>query len=135
MALGLATALRNDRAQRIQNSIDAAGAGAEMIIYSGTRPVTGGAPSGTALVTFTLPFPVAPAAVGGVLTFDAVPAENIAVSGGAAWFRIEDNANAPILDGDVGLTGSGADLELDSVTFVSGRLISIDSFVLTEGNP
>ncbi len=134
MALGLATSLRNDRSSRIQVYIDAAGAGAELTIYSGVRPGTGAPPAGSALVTFTLPFPVAPFPVGGVLTFDAIPPENIAVSGGATWFRIVDNSVSQAIDGDVGLTGSGADLELDSTTFVSGRLISIDTFVLTEGN-
>jgi len=135
MTLALAGTLRSDRADRITNYIDAAGAGAELTIYSGVRPGTGAPPAGAALVTFALPFPVAPAAVSGVLTFDSIPPENIAVSGGATWFRIIDNSMSQAIDGDVGLTGSGADLELDSTTFVSGRLISIDSFVLTEGNP
>lgn len=136
MALGLATALRNDRADRITNYIQAGAASdGSLIIYSGSRPATGAPPAGSALVTFTLSAPVAPVAVSGVLTFNAIAPESIAISGGAAWFRIIDISTSQVIDGDVGLTGSGADMELDSVTFVSGRLISIDSFVLTEGNP
>lgn len=132
MALGLATSLRNDRAAEITAALDA-GAGGFLFIYSGVRPSFGGA-AGTALATWEFPQPSAPAPSGGVLTFNALPPENVAVSGSASWFRFSTDGGTPLLDGDCGVTGSGADMELDSTTLVSGRLITVDSIVLTEGN-
>ena len=135
MALGYAGALRNIRADETRDYIDAAGSGATLKIYGGTRPITGGAPGGSALVTFILPFPVAPDATLGVSTWNAIAGVNITSSSTAAWFRVEDNSSSQAIDGDVGDVGSGADMELDSTTLVSGRLMTIDSAVITEGNP
>lgn len=133
MSLGFKGTLRNSRADDTRDLVDASGAGI-LLIYGGVRPITGGAPPGAALVSFTLPTPVAANAVSGVSTWNAIGPQNIAISGGASWFRVEDNIGGFVFDGGVGVTGSGADMELDSVTFTSGRLISIDNFSITEGN-
>lgn len=134
MTLRFNATLRSERADQTRDTVDASAQG-KLIIYSGTQPATGGAPTGSALVTFTFPNPSAPNAAAGVSTYNTIPPENIAISGGATWFRVTDGAAGFVFDGTVTVTGGGGDMQLDSTTFVSGRLISIDSFVITEGNP
>lgn len=135
MTIAIIEATLNARANVLRDAIDA-GAGAGVLnVYSGTRPAgPGSAPAGTLLASFTLNDPVAPDAVGGVSTWNDVAPVTIAATGTASWFRVTTSDPTAVFDGDVGVTGSGADLELDSVSLTSGRLISLDSFILTEVN-
>lgn len=134
MTIALRTSARNARADQITAQIETGGAGT-MYIYATARPgAVGSAPGGAPIATFPLPTPVAPAAVSGVLTFNAIAPINASGGATAIWFRIEDGANNAVLDGDVGATGSGSDLELDNTFIGLGQLMSIDSVVMTEGN-
>ena len=134
MTIGIVTATRNSRVDEINTATNVSGPGA-LRVYNGTRPATGGTAT-TLLAEFTMSNPafVTPA-VAGVMTANSISATTIAASGTATWFRIVDGAGSSVLDGSVGLVASGADLEFDTVTFVSGRAITVDSLVLTEGNP
>lgn len=135
MALRLSTATRNTRGNAISTAIDAGAGAGTLAIYSGSIPTSPASPpNGTLLVTFTLADPVAGAAVNGVVTWNAIAATNVATSGTAGWFRVADSNGTAIFDGTVTATGAGGDLQLDSTALVSGRLISIDSVVLTEAS-
>lgn len=91
MALKLATALRNTRADAIAAR---AGNAAKLRIYSGSRPANADtAPSGTLLAELTCGTPFAPAASGGVLTANAITQDLTADNTGtASWFRLVDSA-------------------------------------------
>lgn len=111
-----------------------AGNAALLRIYSGTRPSTGGTAT-TLLAELTCDTPFAAAAVNGVLTLGAITQDSSAnATGTATWFRIvQSDGTTHVLDGDVGTSGS--DLNLTTVSIVSGQPVSVTSFVITEGNP
>lgn len=131
MTLGIADAIRSTRADEIRDAVDADASAGILIVYDGVRPSKGGTTT-TALATFTLPDPVAPNAVAGVSTWNAISASTISVTATASWFRVTDGAAAFVFDGDCGLSGS--DLNFDSLSFVSGRSVTIDSFIISDGN-
>lgn len=52
----------------------------------------------------------------------------IAVSQGVAtWFRVYNRNKAPVMDGDVTLTGKGGDIQLDNVNILVGGAIQINT--------
>lgn len=132
MAIGLVTAIRTNMLQQIIDAIDA-GAGAGVIkIYNGTRPATGGAAT-TLLAELVCSNPAAASNTNGVLTLDAIADDTSAnATGTASWFRVEDSNGTAVLDGDVGTSGS--DLNLNTVAFTSGDVVSITSFVINANN-
>lgn len=131
MALGYVAALRNAQLDELTAALDAGTAGLWRI-YDGTRPATGGAVTNL-LAQLTFSDPSAPAAAAGVLTFSAITGDSSAdATGTATWFRWVTSAAAFVADGDVGT--SGADLNLDSVSIVSGGTVDITSATVTAGN-
>lgn len=130
MALGYNATLRNNQLDEITGL---AGGSALLKIFSGSRPATGGAET-TQLAELTCNATFAAAASGGVLTLNAISDDTSADdTGTATWFRIESSGATHVMDGDVGT--SGADLNFDSVSFVSGGTVAVDSFTITNGNP
>jgi len=101
--------------------------------YDGAQPATPDTPITTQvlLATNNLGFPAAGASVGGTATFNAIAAATIAASGVVAWFRIfaSDGITA-IADGTVGT--SGCDINVNSVAFSSGALLSVTSLTLSQ---
>jgi len=134
MALGLSTTLRNSRLSQIAAAVDG-GAGAGVLrIYNGVRPSTGGTAT-TLLSEHTMSDPAFGAAAGGVLTANSIADDTSAnATATATWCRIVDSNGTFIIDGSVGLVGSGADLEMNSVNIGIGQTVSINSLVITEGN-
>ena len=132
MAISYDDTLRDNRMDEVTA---VAGNAALIRIYSGTRPTNGGA-EGTLLAELTCDTPFAPASSGGVLTLGTITDDSSAnASGTASWFRIYSaGAAAIVMDGDVGIAGSGADLILDSTSITATQTVSIDTFVITEGN-
>jgi hypothetical protein len=131
MALAYSATLRNTMLNTITT---AAGASALLRIYSGTRPATGGTAT-TLLAELTCNATFAPAASGGVLTFNAITQDTSADSTGTAtWFRIvKSDGTTHVLDGNVG--SSGSDLNLTTTSIVATQPVSVTSFVITEANP
>lgn len=134
MAFKLATAIRNSRMTDIITAIDAGPSAGKINIYSGTRPATGGTAT-TLIASLTLSDPSFPAPVNGVATANAITADSsAAASGTMTWARITTSVGAFVMDCDVGLTASGADIKFPSVAVSSGQTVSISSFVLTDSN-
>ena len=132
MALGMASSLRNARADQIKTAIDA-GAGAGLFrIYDGSRPATCGTAT-TLLAELTFTDPSAAAASGGVLTMSAITADSSAnATATATWYRNVDSTGTCVLDGSVGTSGS--DLNLNSTSIATGQQVSVTSYTITEGN-
>lgn len=132
MALGLNTTLRNNMLDEITTDIDAGAGAGTLRIYDGTQPATGGTAT-TLLAELTLSDPSCAAASGGVLTFSSITSDTSAnATGTATWFRIVDSDTNFVLDGTVGT--SGADINFDSVSFVTGGTVAISSLTITDPN-
>jgi len=74
----------------------------------------------------------APAAVAGVLTFNAITSDTDAnATGTATWFRaLKSDGSTVVFDGSVGT--SGANLNLNSVAISSGAAVSVTSLTYTQ---
>lgn len=129
MALQFETTTRNAMMDAITTKV---GASARFRIYSGTAPTNcAAALSGnTLLVDLPCSATFAPAASGGVLTLNAITQTNAAAGGTASFFRIYDSGGSTCyVQGSVGT--SGADLNLNTTTIVSGGPVQITSETFT----
>ena len=133
MTIGMVAALRNSRLDAIST---AAGSAALLTLYSGTRPATGGTAT-TALATFTMGTPFAPASSAGVLSPNLPSATTGLVGAGAGtaatWARLTTAAAGFVMDMSVGT--SGADINLNTTTISFGVAVAMTSATLTDGNP
>lgn len=130
MALAYSTTVRNAMLDAITTAIGTSGL---LRIYDGTRPASGGAAT-TLLAQLALSATAAPAASGGVLTFNAITQDSSAdATGTATWFRVTTSGGTFVIDGSVGTSGS--DLNLTTTSIVATQPVSVTSFVITEGNP
>jgi hypothetical protein len=129
MALAYSVAARNAMLDEITASVGASGL---LRIYDGSRPATGGAAT-TLLAELTCNATFAPAAASGVLTLNAITSDSSAnATGTATWFRIVTSGGTHVIDGNVGTSGS--DLNLNTVSIVSGATVAVTSFTITGGN-
>jgi len=73
------------------------------------------------------------AAVAGVLTANALTPDSAAnASGTATWFRVLQSDGTSVLwDGNVGVTGSTSDLELNSVAISINAAVSVSALTHT----
>jgi hypothetical protein len=132
MALGYAATLRNNQLDEIAALVDAGAAGGKLVLYSGSRPATGGSIT-TEVATLTFSTTAFGAAAAGALTANAISDDASATGGTATWFRVTDSDDTFVMDGDVGTSGS--DLNLTDVAIGAGSTVSVSSFVITAGNP
>lgn len=134
MTIAYTTSLIHTRLDAITALVDA-GAGAGLLeIYDGAQPSKGGTVTNllAQLVFSTTSFPAASTET---LTANAITDDSAAnATGTATWFRVTDSTGAFVMDGTVGLTGSGADLELSNTSVVLGVPVSVSSFVISGGN-
>lgn len=132
MTIGYAAALRNAQLDAITTR---AGNAAVLRIYTGAKPATGAAATGTLLAELVCGTPFAAAAAAGVLTLGTISADGSAnATGTAGWFRISSSGGTHVLDGTCGASGSGADLILSTTSIVSGAIIAVTSATITRGN-
>lgn len=128
MALSYSTTVRDNRLTQIST---AAGTGAFIRIYDGSRPATGGAAT-TLLAELTVAGTFGSVS-GQVLTVGAVTSDSSAnATGTATWFRVVTSGGTFVLDGNVGTSGS--DLNLNSTSIATGQVVAISSFTITAGN-
>lgn len=101
-------------------------------IYDGTQAATADTALGAQVLLAELRFnaTAAPAASGGLLTFNAfTPDSSANATGTATWFRaLKSDGTTVVFDGNVGATGSTSCLEMATVSIVSGVQVSISSF-------
>lgn len=130
MAVGMVTALRNARLDAITTFV---GANGKLRIYAGSRPATGGTVT-TLLAELTLGATLAPAASGGVLTFNAITGDTSAdTTGTATWARVLKSDGTTIaFDCSVGT--SSADIILNTTSIVAGAAVTVTSATITEAN-
>lgn len=128
MALAFSTTLRDSRLDAIVTAIGASGL---VRIYDGSRPATGGA--ATTLLA-ELPLSATAGTVSGqVLTMSAITSDSSAnATGTASWFRVTTSGGTPVIDGNVGTSGS--DLNLNTTSIVVAGSVAISSFTITEAN-
>lgn len=132
MAIKLSTSARNAMLDGLTATVSGS---AKLRIYDGTQPAGG---PGTAVTTqvllaeLTCNATFAPAASGGVLTLNSITQATAAATGTASWFRIVTSGNTAVIDGSV--STSGADMNLNSTSIVSGGTVSITSATFTAGN-
>lgn len=136
--LQLSVACRNARLNAIETS---AGTSCSMEIRTGTQPANCAAAStGTIIATINLPADWMDDASSGAKaklgTWSDASADN---PGTAAHFRLYNSqatkdGSTCFMQGTVGLTGSGEDLELDAVVITAGQTVTITGFTLTDGN-
>lgn len=112
--------------------IAAIGNAALLRFYTGTKP----AGPGTAITdqvllgTLTCASPFAPSTSGGVVTASSITQDSSAdATGTATWARLLTSASTAIEDMTVGT--SGADINLNTTSIVSGGPISVTSFTRT----
>lgn len=110
------------------------GAGpATLKIYSGTQPANGDtALSGNTLLgTLTFSDPAAPAADGGVLTFEPLTQELAAdATATATWGRVQDSDGNNVLDGSCGTTLAFV-IQINTTSIEEGGPIQVTSFTIT----
>lgn len=99
-------------------------------IYDGTQAATADTAIGAQVLLAELRFnaTAAPAASGGVLTFNAITSDSSAnATGTASWFRcLKSDGSTVVMDGSVGT--SSANLILATTSIVAAQVVSCSSF-------
>jgi hypothetical protein len=134
MAIQLSFNVRNARVNQILTTI---GQTAVLILYSGAMPANcASAATGSTLVVMTsLPGAWMSGAVNGSASFSGTW-QGTASGGGttSGYFRLWTNGQGTTgMQGTVGTTG-GPDLTLDNNLINVGQLVTIASWVITDGN-
>lgn len=129
MAEKLSTTLANQVANNLYDTFD----GGTLKLYTGSQPASADdAPTGTLLVTITLPSPAFAAASGGAKAKSGAWSATGAAAGNAGWCRFENSATGKKLDGAVTATGGGGELELDNVSIAIGQTVTINTGTATQ---
>ena len=102
-------------------------------IYDGTQAATADTALGAQVLLAELRFnaTAAPAASGGVLTFNAITQDSSANNTGtASWFRaLKSDGTTVVFDGAVGTSGS--DINIATTAIVAGAIVGVTSAVYT----
>lgn len=130
--LKYAVTTKNARLDAITTALGSSGL---LRLYSGAQPANPDtALSGnTLLAELALSATAAPGASSGVLTLSAIAADSSAdATGTATWGTLTTSGGTRKADFSVGT--SGADLNLNTTSIVSGAQVSVSSFTITAGN-
>ncbi len=101
-------------------------------VYDGSQPATPetAITSQNLLCTITLPSSSAFSSSNGVMTAAAIANATITATGTAAWFRwLKSDLSTVIADGNI--STSGADMNLNSLSLVSGAVLATSAFTFT----
>jgi len=135
MTLSVKTEIRNQWLSDIADNIDDGAGNGVLNIYSGVRPSTGDAATGDLLASLQCSKPCYSSISNGVLTFDSFTDDSDTDNTGTAtWARITDSDGNFVIDIDVGESGSGADIILNSVSIFAGGILRINSGSISTGN-
>src|SRR4051812_34128114 len=130
MALQYSTTLRNARADAKTTVVGNAGL---LRIYTGSAPADcGTVASGTKLSEHTLGSPFAAGAASGVLSPTVPSNVNALATGTAGYWRVyKSDGTTCVIQGSVGT--SGADMNLNTLSLVTGGPVQVNSWTFTEG--
>lgn len=134
MAIQLSVGVRNAQLDAIETE---GGTSPVLAIRSGSLPANcAAADSGTVLASLSLPSDWMAAASSGSKSKSGTWQDLAAnASGTAAHFRLyKSDGTTCFLQGTVGLTSSGADLELDNTNIAENQQLTVTSFTLTAAN-
>lgn len=134
MALSFTTTLRNNMLDQISTAVGASGLIRIYDATGGTPPNVGTAlGSQVLLAELTCSATFAAGASGGTLTVNSITQDSAAnATGTAAFFRVTTSGGTAVIQGTVGT--SGADLNLNTTSIVTGGPVQITSFTITAGN-
>lgn len=122
----LSVPIRNSRLAVIGNALDSAVSGGLLRIYSAQRPAIGEVlTEQILLVEIRLPKPSVWKLDAGLLTFAPIGEALCRRSGIAAWARLADGDERWVMDLDVGLPGSGAEVELSRLELFAGGAVNV----------
>ena len=129
--LKYAATTKNNKLNQITTSIGTSG---NLVIYSGTQPTNPdtGLSGNTVLATLPLSATFAAGASGGVLTANTITSATASATGTATFFSLQTSGAVRIVDGTVGTSGS--DLNLNTVSIVSGANVAVSSLTITSAN-
>ena len=129
--LKYAVTLKNARLDAITTAISTSGL---LSIYTGTQPTNPDtALSGnTLLAQLALSSTFAPGSSAGVLTANTITSATAGNTGTATWGTLTTSGATRKVDFSVGT--SGADLNLNTTSIVSGASVSVTSLTITAGN-
>lgn len=129
----LSVPIRNSRLAVIGNALDSAVAGGLLRIYSAPRPAIGEVlTEQILLVEIRLPKPCVWSLDDGKLTFAPIGEALCRRSGNAAWARFADGDERQVADMDVGLTDSGAEVELSKLVLFAGGAVNVQLAEISE---
>lgn len=118
--------------------IDGGASAGTVIIYAGTEPADADASIGaaTTLATITLADPAFGNSTddtpGAIAAANSLPVSATAsATGTASFFRVLDSDANVIMQGDVTATAGGGDMEINTVSVVSGATVRITAFNAT----
>ena len=134
MTIQLSVTLRNDRLNQIETTI---GTSPILQIRSGSAPANcATADSGTLLASMTLPSDWLSTASSGQKPKLGTWSDSSAdATGTAGHFRIKDSTGATThIQGNITTSGGGGDMTLSTLSITAGQVVSVDTFVITEGN-
>jgi hypothetical protein len=127
MAYRKNTALRN----ALANSFASQFGGGSLRIYTGSQPANGNdAPTGTLLVTITLPASPFTTASSGVVSKAGTWSAVATATGTAGWARMISSSG--LVNADFSVAESAADIIIDDDAITSGAAVSVTAFSMTE---
>lgn len=129
MALQYSVALRNAQLDAITTAVGNAGT---LRIYSGSAPSdVATSATGTLLVQHTLGSPFAAGASSGSLSPTLPSNVNASATNTAGYWRVYTSGGTAVVQGTVGT--SGADMNLNTLSIVSGGPVQVSSWTITAG--
>lgn len=140
MTLSIKTSVRTARSEEINTAL---GASAKVKFYTGAAPTSvNDAATGTLLAECVCNATAFGTVTNGVLTAQDVAGETYVgrdhsanATGTIGYCRITDSADTAILQSNsVGITGSGAEVILPSLSVTATEPVEVESVVITEGN-
>lgn len=135
MTVHLSTAVRNARLDAIETQ---GGTSPILRVYSGALPANCAASAtGTLLIEITLASDWAAAASSGAKTFSNTPLEDSSPNnpGTAGYWRMyKSDGTTCFMQGDCGVSGSGAAMILETLTIASGVPFDVLAWTIRDGN-
>lgn len=104
--------------------------GGSIKFYAGAQPAEDAADSATLLGTVTFSATAFASSSGGTATANSITGGTAVATGITGHHDLCKSDGTVVGTGTVGVTGSGADLELNTTAIVSGAPISIDGYTL-----